>query len=768
MSTLRPRSQDHERECCAFCGLPLAQPWWPGTRKRGAEVSLSDEPRYCCYGCALAQAATHSGSSGGELRALLTRLGLAIFLTMNVMVFSMELWTQDVYAGDPGATSSLSEPLRDVFRYLCLLLSLPVAALLGRPIAKNAWENLRRGGPSTELLIVLGVLAAMVYSTISVFRGSGHIYFEVACVVLVMVTIGRWLDATGKLQTTAALDALAKLLPDQVRQVTDTGELLVRPADIAVGDRLRVLAGERFAFDGEILRGFADVDEQIISGESRPLSKGPGDAVHAGSTNVDGDLLLRVTAELRDGTLQRMINLVREARTSKGYYQRLADRVSLGFLPVIAMVAMVAFALHARTGGFEQGMLAALAVSLIACPCALGLATPMAVWAALGRASQAQVLLRSGEALERLADVRVVAIDKTGTLTTGIATVSGVELADEDLSREAVLSLIAAAAAGSGHPLSLAITEFATAGGFEVPLEPLQGRTIGGRGIAADVPGGPTVYLGNLQLMFDAGLIINSRIDRAIRQAHAQAQSLACAGWAGMVRAVILFQEESRTDAQQALADCRNLGLHVCVLTGDHAARGAQFAERFDVEVRAGLTPAQKVAAVEELRRQWGPVAMVGDGINDAAALVASDVGIAMGCGADVSRQSASICLLGDQLAQIPWCIELTRQTVSVIRQNLFWAFFYNVGGVALACAGWLTPVWAAVAMVASSVLVVANSLRLRGVTQDASFLPSEDAQSSLAADPHGILRADHEGEEGAESANNSADKIVIHDEVIA
>ena len=280
-----------------------------------------------------------------------------------------------------------------MFRYLCLLLSLPVLWLLGRPLAASAWQNLRRGGPTTDLLMVVGVTAAVLYSAISVFRGSGHVYFEVACVVLVMVTIGRWLDATGKVQTTAALDALEKLLPDQVRVVRSGHASLVACETIRAGDCLQVLAGERFGFDGRLLAGSADVDEQIITGESRPVTKGEGDAVYAGAMNLDGDLLVTVTAERRDGALQRMIEMVRQARLAKGYHAQLVDRISAWFLPAVAVLAIVTFAIHLVRGGFEQGLLASLAVSLIACPCALGLATPMAVWAALGKASQDQVLV---------------------------------------------------------------------------------------------------------------------------------------------------------------------------------------------------------------------------------------------------------------------------------------------------------------------------------------------------------------------------------------
>ena len=605
-------SAARERDCCAFCGLPLARPWW----SRRGERRPDPEPRYCCYGCALAHATTASGTPTGDVRALLTRLGVGIFLTMNVMVFSMELWTQDVYADGAGMTNALAEPLRDVFRYLCLLLSLPVLWLLGRPIAAGAWQNLRRGGPTTDLLIVLGVAAATVYSAISVLRGTGHIYFEVGCVVLVMVTLGRWLDATGKLQTTAALDALEKLLPERVRLVRDGCTSFVPPEQVCTGDCLRVLAGERFSFDGRLLAGLADVDEQILTGESRPVAKRPGDVVHAGTLNLDGDLLLGVTAELREGTLQRMVDLVRKARLAKGYHARLADRVSSWFLPAVAVLAIATFTIHAAHRGFEQGLLAGLAVSLIACPCALGLATPMAVWAALGRASQEQVLVRSGEALERLAAVRVLALDKTGTLTTGIARVAGfvADVDSSDNSAIAPLAIAASLAEGSNHPLSIALDEFAREKGVQLrsaTTNRSRAHTLPGLGIARDLPDGETAWLGNLRLMQENDLAISDHLRETVNAAERQARSLACVGWNGRVRGVFLFTEDVRRDAQNALDHCRRIGLQVCVLTGDHSARAAALAAELGVEVEAQLLPADKVAAVERLRHEWGAVAMV-------------------------------------------------------------------------------------------------------------------------------------------------------------
>jgi heavy metal translocating P-type ATPase len=659
---------------------------------------------------------------------------------MNVMVFSMDLWSQDVYAGEASLTSALAEPLRDAFRYLCLLLSLPVVWLLGQPLAAGAWQQVRRGRASTDLLMVLGVAAAMTYSAISVVRGSGHVYFEVADVVLVMVTVGRWLDATGKLQTTAALDALEHLLPDRVRVMRGGESTLVSCDEVGRGDCLHVLPGERFAFDCCLRAGTADVDQQVITGESRPVTKGPGDHVYAGCVNLDGDLLITVTAERQDGALARMIELVRAARQAKGFHARLVDRVSAWFLPVVAVLALATFGIHAARAGFEQGLLSGLAVSLIACPCALGLATPMAVWAALGRASHDQVLVRSGDALERLARVRAVALDKTGTLTTGDARVrvlmTGDWVVEEDANRAvpssesaaAILQRAAILAARSNHPFSIAIAEFARREHADISAATNdQGRvqTLPGRGLTTQLPDVGATWLGNARLMRENGLATPRRLAEAATRAQSDGCSLVWVGWEGRVQGAFILDEQPRPEAVAAIQRLRQLNVHVCMLTGDNASRAKTLAETLDVGFKAELLPGDKLDAIARLQQEWGAVAMVGDGINDSPALAAADVGIAMGCGADVSRQSAGVCLLGNRLDRVPETIALARKTVTIIRQNLFWAFFYNVGGVGLATLGWLNPIWAAVAMVTSSVLVIGNSLRLRGPAMLAAGRPA-------------------------------------------
>ncbi len=354
----------------------------------------------------------------------------------------------------------------------------------------------------------------------------------------------------------------------------------------------------------------------------------------------------------------------------------------------------------------------------------------MAVWAALGRASQDQVLVRSGEALERLAQVRAVAFDKTGTLTTGVARVEvlltdGVltdggddEVASSDEVFTSVLQRAATLAARSNHPFSVAIADFAQREGLPaLPRSSELGsvQTLPGRGIMAQLPEAGAAWLGNVRLMQENGLAISPALAAAVAQAEAAGRSLVCVGWNGCVQGVFVLDEQPRPEAVSAIQHLHRLGVYSCLLTGDHASRAKMLASPLGIDYEAHLLPGDKLEAIARLQRVWGVVAMVGDGINDSPALAAADVGIAMGCGADVSRQSAGVCLLGNRLDRVPETIELARKTVSVIRQNLFWAFFYNLGGIGLATFGWLNPIWAAVAMVASSVLVIGNSLRLRG-----------------------------------------------------
>jgi heavy metal translocating P-type ATPase len=686
---------------CTYCGLPVPSPW----RKARTEAAV---PEYCCFGCRVAHQVTGAVGEDGHTRWMLTRLGIGVFFAMNVMAFTMALWTQDVYA-DPAA-DRLSTTLYGLFRQLCLLFTLPVLFLLGLPLLGNAWDAWRRGLLNVDLLLLAGVAAAVVVSAISVWRDEGPVYFEVACAVLVLVTLGRWLEARGKWLATEALAGLDRLLPGTVRLVSDSGERVQPRLNVAVGDRIHVVAGERIPCDGTVMGRAAIVDEQILTGETRGSTKQPGDMAHAGTLNVDGDLYLEVLSR-GGGAIERIMRLMREARMARGHYERLAERLARVMLPAVALIALAVAAVHTWMHGVDRGIFAGLSVVLIACPCALGVATPLAVWAALGRAARRGVLFRSGEALERLASIKTIAFDKTGTLTTGQPRLTewhgGAETSADELWRR---TRQMAQASTHGMAQALLAREPVTANAPEYKGV-FATRSLPGRGMVA-VSGGDVMLLGSLRLMQEHRQVMPEPLESLAHDAEDSCRPVSAVAWDGRVRGLFVFEETVRPDAQASLAELRRQGLHVCVLTGDHRNSAARLAGDLSVPVEAELLPEDKLAHLARLRAA-GPVAMVGDGINDGPALAASDVGIALGCGADVTRAAASVCLLGDRLSDIPWAIALARRTTRIIGQNLFWAFAYNIFGVGLACTGRLNPVWAALAMILSGGFVLVSSLRL-------------------------------------------------------
>jgi heavy metal translocating P-type ATPase len=702
-------THETQRAVCDYCKLPLAAPWWDGA----AGAQDQEAPVYCCLGCRLAAAILEERVDDGRSRSTLVRLGLSIFCTMNVMAFTMALWTTDVYGPTAEATGALATSLHGLFRSLALLFSLPVLYFLGFPLFRHAADALRRGILSTDWLLASGVAAAFVFSFLSVLRGAGPVYFEVGCVILVMTTLGRWLEATGKLKAGAALDALARLLPDRVRRVSGGVEQSVGRSEIQRGDVLRVLAGERIPADGHVVRGTGLVDEQVLTGETRPALKERGDRVLGGTLSLDGELTIEVRELGGDGTLTRVVEMVRRARETKGRYQRLADRVATRFVPAVFAVALGAFGAHWAVGSLDRGLWAGLAVVLVACPCALGLAAPLAVWSALGNAASQRVLFRSGETLERLSEIAAVRFDKTGTLTTGAARVAASEVENAD-ERDLALARSAALAAASTHAMARAVTDYARNRQTEPSTHVTDLRVAPGRGVSARCAlTGLPIILGSERFLREQAVEIGPGMAASLESAAARALPLSLIAWDGKARGLFLFDEEWRSSALAVMRWLAHAGLDVSILTGDCAARGQVIAQEFDVIVAAELSPEQKVAAIEQAQRAIGPVCMIGDGINDAAALSASDVGIALACGTDLSRESASICLLGDDLGCIPWTFELARRTRRAIRWNLIWAFGYNGMGVLCAALGWLNPAFAAFLMVASGSLVTVNSLRL-------------------------------------------------------
>lgn len=685
---------------CEYCGLPVPRSIW------GAAHS---DVHYCCTGCRFAHAIAAESGEEGQARWTLTKLGVAIFFSMNVMVMTLALWAYD---GDVTTTSQpMASSLSELFRFTCLLLSVPVLILLGRPLLEQTIDNLSQRRVTTDLLILSGVGAAFVSSTFSVWTGEGQIYFEVGCMILVFVTLGRWLEATGKLKSTEALDQLQQLLPEEVLTLNpDQTRGHIPRSSLKIGDRVIVQAGDRIPVDGRILSGQSTVDEQLMTGESWPVHRQTNDVVLGGTLALDGEIIVEVEVLPADGTLPRLVAAVREARERQGNYQRLADRISQVFVPFTFAFAAMVFVWHTSSTNLMSGMLAALSVVLIACPCALGIATPMALWAAVGVAAQRGIVFSSMDSLERLASVRAIRFDKTGTLTTGQPVVKDF-YTDNETDEEQIKARVQSLSRTSKHVFSRAISQ--ALGNVAIPLK-MQTSSVAGKGVYGVVDGEfqPTA-LGSEHLMRELDLEVSPQIQMHIEDARRRGLPYVFIGWSGAVRGIFLFEEDLRVAATEMVQACRRRHLDMGVLTGDVQHSAQRIADQLSIPFLSSLTPSDKQAAIASVRNQIGPVALIGDGINDAPALASADVGISLGCGADVSRESATICLVSDDLGQIPWLIDLSRATVNTIRTNLIWAFSYNGLGMLVAATGWLHPAIAAILMVGSSVFVITNSLRL-------------------------------------------------------
>ncbi|WP_342781050.1 cation-translocating P-type ATPase [Tepidimonas alkaliphilus] len=610
------------------------------------------------------------------------------------------------------------------------LLATPVQFVLGARFYRAGWAALRHGSGNMELLVALGTSAAWGLSTWLWWRAAPgetpHLYYEAAAVVIALVRLGKWLEARARRRTAAAIRALqalrpevAHLLPDGVRR-TETQD--IPAAELLPGDRVLVRAGERIPADGVIEAGQTAVDESLLTGEALPQPRGVGDRVIGGSVNGDGAIEVRVTAVGAASTLQRIIALVQDAQAAKPPVQRRVDRVAAVFVPAVVLTALVTLLGWWLGAGapLEQAVLHAVAVLVIACPCALGLATPAAILAGTGAAARHGILIRDPEALERARQVRAVAFDKTGTLTEGKPRLVQLEPAP-GVDAAAALRAAAALQQGSSHPLAQAVR--AAAG--DAALAPaVDVQAVPGRGVRGWVEGvplalGSLAWLAELEPGWSEAALPPAWQPVLAGQRQAGA-TLSVLAWqhAGHWRplALLAFADAPKAGAAEALADLKRRGLVVRLITGDQRAAAMALAARLGLaadEVQAEVLPADKAAAVAALRQRFGAVAMVGDGVNDAPALAAADLGIAMGEGTEAAMQAAGVTLLRGDPRLVPAALDIAQRTVRKIRQNLFWAFVYNAAGVPLAALGWLDPVLAGAAMAASSVSVVSNALLL-------------------------------------------------------
>jgi copper-transporting P-type ATPase V len=599
-------------------------------------------------------------------------------------------------------------------RYSALVLTVPVQFWAGWPFLHQAAVRARSFTANMDTLIAMGTLAAFFFSAVQILFGPHHSdhYLDSAALIIAFLLLGRYFEARAKGRASKAIKALLELGAKEARLVVDGEERMVPVEQVTVGDLLRVRPGEKIPVDGEVTDGASAVDESMLTGESVPVDKKPGDSVAGATINAEGTLTVRATAVGADTALAQIVRLVEEAQGSKAPVQRLADRISGIFVPVVGLIALGTFAgWWLVAGDANAGLVAAVAVLIIACPCALGLATPTAIMVGTGRGAAMGILIKGGEVLERSKRIDTVVFDKTGTLTKGQMGLTDVVAAD-GMDEGELLRRVAAVEAASEHPVGRAVVDGARERGISVPAA-TDFRSVPGHGVLATVDG-LVVSAGRRKLMAEAGLAISPVLEERAQRLEGEGKTAIFAGWDGQARGVLAVADTLKDDAPAAVADLTGMGIDVVMITGDNQATANAIARRVGIRhVLAEVLPADKVAAVGALQQQGRVVAMVGDGVNDAPALVQADLGIAIGTGTDVAIESSDITLLSADLDGVASAIRLSRRTFRTILQNLGWAFGYNTAAIPLAVAGLLNPIIAGAAMAFSSVSVVTNSLRL-------------------------------------------------------
>ncbi len=632
-----------------------------------------------------------------EWQDMLLRLGIAGGLWMNVMLFSLVIYAS-YWEGIAGWA-------QHAVPFILMALTLPVVAYSAWPIHRIAWFGLKTGHLRMEALISTGVLAAFAYSGAQAFLGGRHFYFDTACAIITLVLTGKALERHAKDRSARAIALLHRLLPKKARLRIDGQERFVAIEALEPGTVILVKAGERIPADGVVVEGQSAVDESVVTGESDPRAKAPGDAVICGSLNTAGVLELRVTRCGEDSTLSQIVKSVQAALASKSPLERLVDQVSRVFIPVVlGLAALTVMICLSRDLSGTEAMLRGIAVLVIACPCALGIATPLATTAAIGAASRQGIIIRDVRVLETFRKVDLLILDKTGTVTEGDFRVRHAELEH--------LDLVAALESYSEHPLAHAVKRYAADQGVgQLDASGLEIRA--GQGLLGTVSD-QRVFVGNRKLMAEEGVIVPAELDAKARTWESEGLTVAFAAVDGMMTGALAFGDRPRPEAAAVIAELRARGVRTVLLSGDAQATTERIARTVGVDDFVGeVSPSEKADTVRRYQAEGKVVAMVGDGINDAPALAAADLGIAMGSGADLAMHAAPVVLMRDSLTRITGVFRLATLTLRVLKQNLFWAFFYNTLGISLAMTGVLNPILAAGAMVLSSLSVIGNSMRL-------------------------------------------------------
>jgi len=655
------------------------------------------------------------GALHQQNRQLLFRLGFAGFGAMNIMWISIALYA--------GAFSGISAEYRQFFYWVSLAIATPVLLYSGGPILSSAWRGLRQARLSMDLPISIGALATFSYSLWQTIQGKEHVYFDTVVVFLFVILIGRYLEALARRNASSATLRLLELQPRMATRLTaDGGEERVAVRTLKPGDQLRIKPGDKVPADGFIIAGHSHIDESMLTGESHPVHKQAGSRIAGGTVNGENPLVMQVEATGSATVLARIIHLVESAQGSKARIQRLADRIVPWFVATTLTLAAATLFYWWTQADFDTALLAATAVLIITCPCALGLATPMAIAVSTGFAARHGVLIRNGEALEHLSAITHVVLDKTGTLTTGHMRVTdilpGEGSHDVQGQKNRLLQLAGAIERHYSHPLAAAICASVEAAGLPFPACDGQ-QLLPGMGIGGHVDA-QQIWVGNQRLMRARRIAIPDHMSKACGAIEAEMGVPVLVAANGVLLGLLRIEDQLRDGAVELIASLGKRGIGITLLTGDSTAAADHLQQKLTgqttipVDVIANVLPEDKANQVAALQQRGEHVLMVGDGINDAPALAQADISIAMGSGTDVSMECSDIVLMGSDLGRIPWAIRLGGRALKTIRQNLSLSLAYNIILVPVAMAAWVTPVFAALAMPVSSLLVIGNAMRIR------------------------------------------------------
>lgn len=669
---------------CSHCLLPAG--------RLAQRRSVNGEDRvFCCYGCCIAYQVRHGVTEEHEAAWLLVRLGVGTFLAMNIMLFSLLLYSGSLAPGDGD--------IRQAVHVILAVFATVVVVILGEPFLRGAWQAAQQGRMSADSLVSLGALGAYGYSVYAVASGAEAVYFDTVTMVLVLFTLGRYLEALGRGRALRSLAPLLEAEEAEARVVADGAEVLRPVRRIAPGTVVRVHPGERIPVDGVVMEGISECDESVLTGQAEPQVKAVGAPVCAGAMNGTGLLVIRTARAGPATAWAGHARFVREALARRSLVSELTDRAATVFVPGVVLLAGSTVLYWSARAPFPEAAMTGLSVLVVACPCALGLAAPIATALGLGRAMERGILLRGGGVLERLGRLRAVAFDKTGTLTAGELRFS--ECKPSGVSEAELLRHAAGLAEGSGHPVGRAVLAAAKAREL-APVTVRNLRAYPGEGLCGDSAAGQ-VALGSTALMMRLGWPQPALAE--------DDRTFAFVGWGGAVRGALLFEAPLLVEAATVAGQLRQRGIELALLSGDRPAAVRRAAAAVGIDTWLGdLDPMGKVDFLEAWSRTHGPVAMVGDGLNDGPVLAAAAVGIAVGDASDLAQESAEARLPTGCLASLPWLIDHARHVRRKVLSNILWAFGYNTIALTLAASGMLQPILAAALMAGSSLAVVANS----------------------------------------------------------